>query len=109
MQRMGAVIRIKPEKIAEYKQLHAQVWDDVLATISACNIKNYSIFLRQPENMLFSYFEYHGDDFEADMQKMADDPITQKWWSVCVPCQQPLESKSGQEWWAMMQQVFYHP
>ena len=109
MQRMGQVIHIKPEKIEQYKKLHADVWDDVLAMIRTCNIKNYSIFLREPENMLFAYFEYHGDDFQADMQKMADDPTTQQWWAVCMPCQQPLESKSEDEWWANMESVFYHP
>lgn len=107
MQRMGSVIGIAPNKISQYKHLHAEVWDDVLAMITACNIKNYSIFLREPENLLFSYFEYHGTDFQADMQKMADDPTTQKWWKICSPCQVPLESKNPDEWWASMEHIFY--
>ena len=67
MQRMGIVLGLKPEKVDEYVRLHAAVWPDVLAMISACNIRNYSIYLKQPENLLFSYFEYHGTDFAADM------------------------------------------
>ena len=66
MQRMGMVIGLKPDKIAEYKRLHAAVWPEILAMISACNIRNYSIFLREPENLLFGYWEYHGADFAAD-------------------------------------------
>ena len=66
MQRMGSVLGIKPEAIAEYKRIHADVWPEVLAMIAACNIKNYTIFLKEPENLLFSYFEYHGTDFAAD-------------------------------------------
>jgi L-rhamnose mutarotase len=54
--------------------------------ISVCNIRNYTIYLK--DNMLFSYFEYTGKDFDADMSKMAADPTTQKWWDVCKPCQQ---------------------
>ena len=61
MQRMGMVIGIKAEHIAEYKRLHAAVWPEVLAMISKCNIRNYTIFLREPENLLFGYWEYHGD------------------------------------------------
>ena len=108
MQRMGMVIGIAPEKIETYKRLHAETWPEVLARITACNIRNYSIFLREPENLLFSYFEYVGDDFEADMEKMAADPKTQEWWAVCGPCQQPLDTRRKGEWWAMMEEVFHH-
>ena len=108
MQRMGMVIGLKPEKIAEYKRLHAAVWPEILDMISQCNIRNYSIFLKEPENMLFGYWEYHGTDFDADAAKMAADPKTQEWWDICMPCQEPLESRKDGEWWAMMEEVFHH-
>lgn len=108
MQRMGMVIGLKQEKIAEYKRLHADAWPDILDMISKCNIRNYSIFLREPENLLFGYWEYHGTDFEADAAKMAADPRTQEWWDVCMPCQTPLETRKDGEWWAMMEEVFHH-
>lgn len=108
MQRMGMVIGLKPEKIAEYKRLHAAVWPEILDMISRCNIRNYSIFLREPENLLFGYWEYHGSDFEADAAKMAADPKTQEWWDVCMPCQEPLGTRKDGEWWAMMEEVFHH-
>jgi L-rhamnose mutarotase len=71
MKRMGMVI--KPEYIAEYKRTHAAVWPEVLARISDSNIRNYTIFLREPENLLFAYCEYHGEDWAADAKKMAAD------------------------------------
>jgi L-rhamnose mutarotase len=73
---MGLCNRLPSEKVEEYKALHAAAWPDVLACITASNIRNYSIFLRTPENLLFSYWEYHGEDFEADARKMAADPVT---------------------------------
>ena len=108
MQRIGMVIGVRPERLEDYKRLHAAVWPDVLAMISACNIRNYSIFLKEPENLLFSFFEYHGTDFSADMAKMAADPKTQEWWAVCMPCQAPLETRKDGEWWAGMEEVFFH-
>jgi L-rhamnose mutarotase len=108
MQRMGQVIGLNAEKIAEYKRLHAAVWPDVLRMISECNIRNYSIFLKEPENLLFAYFEYHGTDFAADMAKMAADKTTQDWWAVCMPCQQPFPTRKEGEWWAGMEEVFHH-
>lgn len=108
MQRMAMVVGLKPEKIAEYKRLHAAVWPDILDMISKCNITNYSIYLREPENLLFGYWEYAGEDFEADTAKMAADPRTQEWWAVCMPCQEPLDTRKEGEWWSMMEEVFHH-
>jgi L-rhamnose mutarotase len=104
---MGWVIRIRPEKIAEYKALHAAVWTDVRAMIKACGIRNYTIYLREPENLLFAHFEYHGEDFAADMARMAQDETTRRWWALTDPCQQGLESRKAGEWWASMNEVFH--
>ncbi len=91
-QRYGSLIRVKEDRLEEYKRLHAKVWPDVLRMIKECHIKNYSIYYK--EGFLFSYFEYTGTDFEADSARMAADPITQQWWDVCKPCQQPLETRA---------------
>ena len=79
MQRCGSVIGIHLEMIAEYKRLHMTVWPEVLEIINTCNISNYSIFLREPENLMFCYFEYHSSDFAKDMAHMAAKPGTQVW------------------------------
>jgi L-rhamnose mutarotase len=110
MKRYGLVIGLRSEQVDEYKQLHAAVWPEVLKMIRACGIWNYSIYLRQLDDgrhYLFSYFEYSGADFAADMAKMAADPTTQKWWAVCKPCQQPLTARRPDEWWAGMEEVFH--
>ena len=107
MQRYGSVIGLNAEAIAEYKRIHADVWPDVLAQIARSNIRNYSIFLKEPENLLFSYFEYHGTDYAADMAAMAADRRTQEWWDVCMPMQVPLETRKDGEWWASMPEVFH--
>ncbi len=108
MKRMGHVLGLKPDAIDAYKRLHAEVWPEILATISACGIRNYSIFLREPENLLFAYWEYHGSDFAADAAKMAADARTQDWWAICMPLQAPLASRGDGEWWAAMEEVFHH-
>ncbi len=107
MQRMGMCLRLRPEAVAEYKRLHAAVWPDVLARISASNIRNYSIYLKEPENILFGYWEYHGSDFTADSAAMAEDKVTQDWWAVCMPLQVPFDTRKEGEWWAMMDEVFH--
>ena len=109
MQRYGSVIGLNEAKLEEYVKLHADVWPGVLKKIKECNIRNYSIYLRRIEGkpFLFSYFEYTGSDLAADMDAMAADPLTQEWWSVCKPCQQPLPDRASGEWWAGMDEVFH--
>ncbi len=110
MKRCGWVIALQPEKVAKYKRLHADAWPGVLQMIKACQIQNYSIYLRQLDDgrhCLFSYPEYVGDDFATDMAHMAADPETQRWWAVCQPCQEPLATRRKGEWWSDMEEVFH--
>ena len=107
MRRMGRVIYLKPEIVAEYKRIHAVVWPEVLKAIRDGNIRNYTIFLKEPENMLFAYWEYHGQDFDADMAKMAEAPRMKEWWKITDPMQVAFASRRDGEWWAEMEDVFH--
>ena len=51
--------------------------------------------------------EYHGDDLTADFERMNAQPIIKDWYTHCGPCQQPLDTRSEGEWWAMMDEVFH--
>jgi L-rhamnose mutarotase len=104
--RFGSAIRVRPECFEEYRRHHAAVWPAVLATITRCNIRNYSIFHR--DGVLFGYFEYWGEDYDADMRRMAEDPATQKWWSIMEPMQDPFANRPDGSWWAPMDEVFHH-
>ena len=105
MQRFGQILGMPPENLEEYTRLHAAVWPEVLQTITDCNIRNYSIFVRG--TWLFAYFEYHGTDYAADMAKMAADPKTQAWWAINEPLQSPLPDRAPGEWWAGMREIFH--
>jgi len=105
--RMGMVIGLKAEKIAEYKALHADPWPEMNAALTDAHIRNYSIFLKEPENLLFGYWEYAGDDFEADMAVLGAREITRRWLALTDLCQQPLASAGKGEWWSFMESVFH--
>ncbi len=105
MKRYGMVIGLKPEAEEEYRKYHAAVWPGVLATIHACNIRNYSIFLHN--HTLFAYFEYLGSDYAADMAKMAADKTTQEWWAIMNPMQSPLPDRKPGAWWTETEEVFH--
>lgn len=103
--RHASVIRLRPEMETEYRRLHENVWPEVLRTLQCANVRNYSIFLR--DGLLFSYLEYVGEDYAADMAMVAADPVTQRWWHATDPCQERLESASDNEWWAPATEVFH--
>jgi L-rhamnose mutarotase len=105
MQRFGMTLRLKRGKADIYKAYHAAVWPEVLDKIKECNIRNYSIYFK--DDILFSYFEYHGDDVKADWAKMAAHSKTKEWWAIMEPMQDPLATRKAGEWWATMEEVFH--
>jgi L-rhamnose mutarotase len=105
MRRFGQVIGLKPDRIAEYEALHANAWPGVLAAIHRGNIRNYSIF--RHGTMLFAYYEYVGDDYEADMAGIAADAETQRWWQLTDAMQEPDPARAAGAWWLDLPEVFH--
>ncbi len=99
------IIGVRPGYEVAYREAHRGVPWDVQRMIRECHISNYSIFVRN--SVLYSYFEYSGPDFKADMAKMAADPATQDWWARIGPMQVPREDRAPGEWWAEMEEVFH--
>ncbi len=107
IQRMGMVIGVRPEKLALYKELHARPWPEMDAALNAAHIHNYSIYLREPENLLFGYWEYTGTDYAGDMQALGERSISKKWLALTDPCQQKLASAGADEWWSFMPEIYH--
>ena len=106
----GQIGRIKPECIAEYCRLHevdvyTEKWAGVLQLIRDCNIQNYNIFIE--DDVVFGYYEYIGEDYEADMAKMAADPLNQEWWSHTRPCFTKYKADSPEAFYTDMKQIFH--
>lgn len=105
VRRVASVIGLPDENAQEYERLHAAVWPAVLERLRLSNVVNYSIY-RYGE-LLFSYFEYLGGDYEADMAAIAADPATREWWAVCEPLQRPVPDRAEGEWWKEIPEVFH--
>jgi L-rhamnose mutarotase len=107
VKRIGMVVGIRPEVIAEYKELHADSNPGVRDLLNKYHMHNFSIFLHQIDGKWyeFGYYEYTGDDYEADMAAMDAEPRIKKWLSACDPMQIPLP---GEKSWAIMEQVYYN-
>jgi len=108
--RFARVIEIRPEVREEYSKLHAEIWPEVASMIKQAHLENYSIYLHEfPDGRcyLFSYFEYTGNDFDADIKAMATCPRVKEWGALCSSYQLPLGNRNEGEWWSSMSEVFY--
>lgn len=103
-ERYGHLIHLKPEYRERYIALHAHPFPKLLDRMRAAGLRNYSIFLR--DHVLFSYYEYVGDDFEADMEAMAENDTVQDWWTLTDPMQEPLPAREEGAWWASMEEIY---
>ena len=101
--RFGMVCRMRPEKREEYLALHRDVWPGIEALNTACGIRNFTIFVRG--DVLFGYYEYVGDDYDADQRKMAADPLAQEWWALTAPCQIPFDENSDVSNWQILDEA----
>lgn len=108
VRRVASVIGLNPDREAYYRELHANAWPSVIERLRRSNVRNFSIYTAELEGRkyLFSYFEYVGEDFDADMQAVALDPETQRWWRETEPCQIPLPNRQPGAQWSEMERVF---
>jgi len=105
MQRIASVIHLRPEMKATYLELHHNPPLEVLEILKRAGVQNYSIFLHG--DLLFSYLEFTGDDWNAAQLEIAADPATGAWWRRTDPCQRPLEGAPEGAWWTQMPSVFF--
>ena len=126
--RYGAAIQLHKDRYERYRELHDNVWPAVLERMSQSNIRNFVIYYHKETSTLFQHFEWTGhwtrggalskqeedQRFKRDMEAIAQDPITRKWWKECEPCQKPFSQWSGQrllsdggsgDWWAPLECV----
>jgi len=107
--RVGMVIGLKADQLEAYKKLHDDSNAGVRDLLNKYNMHNFSIFLHQFDNgkyYLFGYYEYTGDNYEADMAELAKEDRNIEWLSVTDPMQIPFEGENG---WSTMERIYYNP
>ncbi|WP_260856240.1 L-rhamnose mutarotase [Microbacterium sp. BH-3-3-3] len=95
-QRSGSVIGLRESAIEEYERHHREVWPEVLAAISAAGIRNYSIY--RYGTLLFSYWEYEGDDYEGDLAAIDQVPACVRWNDLMATLQVPVDGARPRAW-----------
>jgi L-rhamnose mutarotase len=102
--RVCFLMKIRKEKIAQYKARHAQVWPDMLDALRETGWHNYSIFLR-PDGLLVGYLET--DDFEKCTAAMKEHPVNARWQASMAEYFESLGDKAVDDNIFPLEEVFH--
>jgi L-rhamnose mutarotase len=83
MQRVAFLLKVKHDRLDEYKEIHKQVWPEMQQALAEAGWHNYSLFIRD-DGLLFGYFETP-HDFDTARALMAGKEINDRWQSMMAP------------------------
>jgi L-rhamnose mutarotase len=104
MQRVCFLLKVRPDRLAEYRERHRAVWPDMLAALRATGWRNYSLFLRD-DGLLVGYLET--DDFQAALDGMARTDINARWQAEMAPFFEDLDGRRPDQGLLTLTEVFH--
>lgn len=108
MKRIGVLTKIKPGMLEKYTKMHAEIWDDVVRIGHEHNTRNFTIFFDERTGYMFSYFEYIGNDYEADMKEKNSKPIIKEWQAMCRECFAPVDDSADGPLQAPLREIWHN-
>ena len=105
MKRIGFMLKVKEEKINEYKKHHETVWPEMLDALRRTGWHNYSLFMRE-DGLLFGYFEAE-DSFQASLDGMNKEEINTKWQDFMAPYFEGIVGAHADESMIKLDEVFH--
>jgi L-rhamnose mutarotase len=104
MQRVCFLLKVKADRLEEYKRRHRAVWPEMLDALRATGWTNYSLFLRE-DGLLVGYLET--PDFEAARAGMAAREVNERWQRDMAPFFEALEGRRPDEGMLRLEEVFH--
>jgi L-rhamnose mutarotase len=105
MKRIGFILKVKQDKIEEYKRHHEHVWPDMLDALRAAGWHNYSLFMAE-DGLLFCYFETPVDLAAANGQ-MAATEVNTRWQEFMAPYFESPNNARPDQMLVELQEVFH--
>ncbi|MBM3265079.1 MAG: L-rhamnose mutarotase [candidate division Zixibacteria bacterium] len=105
MQRVGFLLKVRKDRIEEYKEHHKKVWPEMLEALTETGWRNYSLFMRD-DGLLFGYVEV-SDSFEQALEGMSKKEVNKKWQDFMAPFFEGIEGRHADESMIQLEQVFF--
>lgn len=77
MNRVGFLLKVKEDRLDEYKERHNSVWPEMLEALSKNGWHNYSLFMRE-DGLMFGYFEA-AEGLAASLAGMEKEEVNARW------------------------------
>jgi L-rhamnose mutarotase len=94
MKRVGFLLKVKPDRIEEYKAHHQAVWPEMLEALRRTGWRNYTLFMRE-DGLLFGYFEAD-ESLQASQAAMANEAINLRWQAFMAPYFESITGRPDQ-------------
>ena len=104
MERVCFLLKVKPERLEEYKARHREVWAEMRQALSETGWSNYSLFLRD-DGLLVGYLETA--DFSQAIKRMAERDVNAKWQASMAPFFENLEGRRPDEGMFPLEEIFH--
>ncbi|MET9423457.1 MULTISPECIES: L-rhamnose mutarotase [unclassified Streptomyces] len=104
MQRVCFLLKVRKDRLTEYRERHAAVWPEMLDALSAGGWRNYSLFLRE-DGLLVGYLET--DDFDAARAAMEATDVNARWQAEMADCFEALDGQRPDEAMKPLTEVFH--
>ena len=98
------LLRVRPERLDEYRRRHAAVWPEMLQALADTGWRNYSLFLHD-DGLLVGYVE--ADDLQASLAAMARTDVNRRWQAEMAPFFVGLEGGGPDEGLVLLEEVFH--
>ena len=105
MKRIGFVLKVKQDRLEEYKRHHERVWPDMLQALHDAGWHNYSLFVRD-DGLLFGYFE-PPDTLQAAQARMADKEVNTRWQEFMAPYFESPNDARPDEMFMELTEIFH--
>ncbi len=105
-QRVCFLLQVKPEKLAEYRKRHREVWPEMRAALSEAGWHNYSLFLRE-DGLLIGYVETQ--DFQGALSRMATTDVNRRWQAEMAEFFDGVNGSRADEYMVPIPEVFHLP
>jgi L-rhamnose mutarotase len=106
MARTAFILKVKADRLDEYRRRHASVWPEMQDALRATGWKNYSLFLR-PDGMLVGYVET--DDFDASRAAMAKLEVNDRWQSQMTEFFEEIDGAAPDAAMVELEEIFHLP
>ncbi len=105
MKRVGFMLKVRQDKIEEYKANHQEVWPEMLEALTRAGWHNYSLFMRD-DGLMFGYFETP-DSFQSALDGMTKEEVNARWQEAMSPYFENLAGQHPDESMVQIQEVFH--